>query len=278
MTMDMYKDPKRMVEEISALGLRHVGFGIPTGLFGPSVTAGVQAVRSLTDNDVAEDAFRWSLSLISRILTRVINEGSTTAMKAINSNNAKQLKKAVGFSPRGQRAMWMLNIQVGTQSISPLYWSLESGALEAAGAIIDDLLTIRADRDRYYYAADELFTRHPEAIQRLCTDRRSLLSRLLDGLIWRSRLADGGRRRVNYFLKHLLVDTNGQLNLAMSWIQELQDPKIVCHEVLVLLSDLVWNGPVFNAFLKTKAWVGLTFAIYLVAQSILSQYGHNEKG
>ena len=39
MTMDMFKDPGRMVEEISALGLRHVGFGIPTDLFGPFVTA-----------------------------------------------------------------------------------------------------------------------------------------------------------------------------------------------------------------------------------------------
>ena len=75
---------ERMVEDIRALGLRHVGYGIPTDLFGPSVTACVQVVRMLSDDDAAEEAFRWSLSLISRILTRVINEGSTIVMKAIN--------------------------------------------------------------------------------------------------------------------------------------------------------------------------------------------------
>ena len=31
-----------------------------------------------------------------------------------------------------------------------------------------DLLTIRADRDVYYYGCDELFTRHPDIIKRLC--------------------------------------------------------------------------------------------------------------
>merc|ERR1719343_131599 len=160
MTLDMYKDPKRMVEDISALGLRHVGYGIPTDLFGPFVTACVQVVRMLTDDDKAEEAFRWSLSLISRILTRVINEGSTIVMKAINLNSGRMLKKAVSCAPRGKRAAWMLNVQVGTQSISPLVWAIETGSLDAAKEIIIDLLTIRADRDRYYYGMDTMSERH----------------------------------------------------------------------------------------------------------------------
>merc|ERR1719499_1774430 len=39
MTLDMYREPKRMVDEINALGLRHVGYGIPTELSGPFVNA-----------------------------------------------------------------------------------------------------------------------------------------------------------------------------------------------------------------------------------------------
>merc|ERR1719150_2612124 len=170
MTLDMYKDPKRMVEDISALGLRHVGYGIPTDLFGPFVTGCVQVVRMLTEDDIAEEAFRWSLSLISRILTRVINEGSTIVMKAINANSSKMLKKAVGCAPRGKRALWMLNVQVGTQSISPLLWAIETGGLEAAKEIITDLLIIRADRDRYYYGMDSMFERHEDLLKRLCAD------------------------------------------------------------------------------------------------------------
>ena len=30
MTLEMYRAPRRMVEEISALGLRHVGYAVPT--------------------------------------------------------------------------------------------------------------------------------------------------------------------------------------------------------------------------------------------------------
>merc|ERR1712190_398171 len=62
MTLEIYKDPKKMVEDISALGLRHVGDGIPTELFGPFVTGCVQVVRGLTDDVLAEEGFRWSLS------------------------------------------------------------------------------------------------------------------------------------------------------------------------------------------------------------------------
>jgi len=205
MTLEMYIKPRRMSEDISALGLRHVGYGIPTEFFGPFVTACVGVVRKMTNDEVAEEGFRWSLGLISRILVRTILEGSTIVMKAINANSEKSLKKAVQCAPRGKRAEWLLKVQVGTQAISPLYWAIESGSLEAASAMLEDLVVIRADRDRYYYSVDDLFARHPDVIKRLVLDAPNLLKVLLDGLVWRSRLAENGRRRVNYYVKHLIV-------------------------------------------------------------------------
>ena len=50
------------------------------------------------------------------------------------------------------------------------YWSIENGSRVVAKAIVTNLLIIRADRDNYYYGGDELYTRHPEGIQRLCAD------------------------------------------------------------------------------------------------------------
>merc|ERR1719450_734718 len=241
MTLEIYKDPKKMVEDISALGLRHVGYGVPTHLFGPFVTACVQVIRTLTDDDMAEEAFRWSLSLISRILTRVITEGSTIVMKAINQNSGKALKKAVGCAPRGRRAMWMLNIQVGTQSISPLLWAMETGSLEAASAIIVDLLTIRADRDRYYYGMDIMFERHDDIIKRLCVDAPALMPTLLDGLIWRSRVTENGQRRVNYYIKYFIVDAEGGFSKTTEVMTDNGDPTIVCHPVVTLVTDTIWG-------------------------------------
>merc|ERR1719145_375657 len=135
-------------------------------------------------------------------------------MKAINVNNGVQVRKAVGCAPRGKRAMWMLNIQVGTQSISPLLWAIETGSLDAAKAIIQDLLTIRADRDRYYYGMDILFERHADIVKRLCVDAPALLPALLDGLVWRSRITEEGTRRVNYYVKHLVQDSKGNFSQA----------------------------------------------------------------
>ena len=67
--------------------------------------------------------------------------------------------------------------------------------------MISDLLTIRADRDNYYYGCDELYTRHPDVIQRLCADAAALLPTLLDGMIWRSRVAVNTWRQANHYVE-----------------------------------------------------------------------------
>ncbi|CAK0822872.1 unnamed protein product [Prorocentrum cordatum] len=277
MTLEVYRDPKKMVEDISALGLRHVGYGIPTELFGPFVTACVQVVRGLTDDDGAEEAFRWSLNLISRILTRVITEGSTIVMKAINVNSAAQLRKAVGCAPRGMRAAWVLSIQVGTQSISPLLWAVETGSLEAAGAMIEDLLTIRADRDRYYYGMDALFERHGDIVRRLCAEAPALLPTLLDGLVWRSRLTENGTRRVNY-LMHLVVDSSGGFSQAVEWISGNGDPKLVSHPIVAMVTDTVWSRIASRTFLINKSWMLFTMCVFVLGAGGLKHSSNGDMG
>ena len=83
-----------------------------------------------------------------------------------------------------------------------------------------DRLTIRADRDRYYYGMDILFGRHDDTVQRLCLDAPALLWTLLDGLVWRSRVTEKGRRRVNYYIRHLLQDADGNLASTIKWVTE----------------------------------------------------------
>eukprot|EP00931_Biecheleriopsis_adriatica_P095522 TRINITY_DN6911_c0_g1_i2.p1 TRINITY_DN6911_c0_g1~~TRINITY_DN6911_c0_g1_i2.p1 ORF type:complete len:1051 (+),score=165.50 TRINITY_DN6911_c0_g1_i2:245-3397(+) len=269
MTLEMYRAPRRMVEDISALGLRHVGYGIPTEFFAPFVSSAVQVVGTMTSDEAAEDAFRWSLTLISKILTRSILEGSTIVMKAINTNQATALVKAISVAPRGRRARELLSITVGTQSISPLYWAIESGSLNCARAIVVDLLTIRADRDRYYYGCDDLFARHPEVIQRLCADAASLLWPLFDGLIWRSRLAFNGERRVNYYVKHLLQDRAGQFDKALEWLTEHKDPKLIVHPVVVLFSDILWTRLAMYDFFAGRCYFMFMLGVFMLGQSIL---------
>eukprot|EP00434_Breviolum_minutum_P025858 symbB.v1.2.022861.t1/scaffold2046.1/size91195/4 len=269
MTIDIYREPRRMVEDISALGLRHVGYAIPTELFAPFVSCFVETVKELTTDDIAQNAFRWSLTLISKMLVRTILEGSTVVMKAVNTNSEKQLRKAVSIAPRGKRAVWLLDITVGSQTISPLHWALQSGSLRTAKAMIQDLLTIRADRDQYYYGCDELFARHPDIIKRLIADAEHLLPVLLDGLIWRSRVAVKGKRRVNYFVKHLMVDEDGEFSKALRWIVKAGNAKIICHPAVVLVADILWSRIASANFVALRFWMLLVLLCFVVSQSVL---------
>merc|ERR1719199_1529244 len=138
-------------------------------------------------------------------------------MKAINANSPSMFQRSIAFAPRGERAQWMLLITAGTQTISPSLWSIQSGALDTASAILTDLVTIRADRDRYYYAAQDLFKRHRDVVKLLLDDAPALLPMLLDGLIWRSRIGIGGYRRVNYYIRDLLMNEEGKFHKCIEW-------------------------------------------------------------
>jgi len=272
MSIDIYREPREMVRKISALGLRHVGYAIPTELFPPFVSGSIEVIRSMTTDEATESAFRWSLTLISKILVRSINEGSTVVMKAVNTNQEKALRLAVSMAPRGKRNMEMLNVAVGTESISPLYWAIETGSSQVAKAMIIDLLTIRADRDNYYYGNEALFTRHPDIIQKLCVDGPSLLWPLLDGLIWRSRMVSQGMRRVNYYIQHLVQDAEGNMNKALKWMAAAHDPKLIAHPIAEFFSDLMWERLVSYRVFVGKIYLVFGLLIFILGHALYTDY------
>eukprot|EP00930_Biecheleria_cincta_P086520 TRINITY_DN7579_c0_g4_i1.p1 TRINITY_DN7579_c0_g4~~TRINITY_DN7579_c0_g4_i1.p1 ORF type:complete len:1142 (+),score=206.60 TRINITY_DN7579_c0_g4_i1:77-3502(+) len=268
---DFFKDPKGMISTLSSLGLRHVGFGIPTDLFVPFLTACIQVMQMNTSNKDAQQAFQWSLILTANVLTRTITEGSTIVMKSINMNSTKALQKAISVAPRGKRATWLLHIQVGDQFISPLMWSIDSGSLKVAEAMLRDLLTIRADRQRYYFGADELFHRHPDFVRRLADKAPDMLPVLLDGLVWRSNrtVKKGTRRRVNYFVQNMLVNKKGKFADALQNIASTGNPKIISHPVLTLIVETLWNGIIRRQFMVSRLWNIISLFIYVASTEIL---------
>ncbi|CAE7785803.1 KIF3A, partial [Symbiodinium pilosum] len=272
MSLKLLQDPWQMVDDVSALGLRHVGYGIPTEMFGPFTEAAVDALRGHISDPLVLESFSWSLSIISQMLVHTVTEGSTIVMKAINNNSVFQLVKALSCAPRGERANWVLIVKVGTQDISPFRWAIESGSLSAAKAIIEDLLAIRADRERYYYGVDDLFQRHPDIIKILCTEAPMLLPTLLEGLIWRSRTVNQGMRRVNYYVKNLVVGSDGVFAGALPALVALGDPKIISHVAVDLVANLLWSGIVTHEFLTSKMWFIVSLVILMVSQTLLPEY------
>ena len=65
-----------MVVDISALGLRHIGYSIPSDLFGACVTGVWRSCGLAQTTDRRGGFFDEPLWLISLMLTRVINEAA----------------------------------------------------------------------------------------------------------------------------------------------------------------------------------------------------------
>ena len=128
-----------------------------------------------------------------------------------------------------------IRIQIGNQCISPLAWPMENDALEWAEAIIQVLLTLRADRDHHYYGRDALLKRHPEIGQMLTTDAPTVLPKGLNGLIWRPRTTEHGLQRASYYTGHLLIEVDGKSSQAHAWMAKANDPVPVCPSILALL-------------------------------------------
>ncbi|CAK9064261.1 unnamed protein product [Durusdinium trenchii] len=127
---EMFHTPKdEMVDDLSGLGLRHVGYGVPIELFAPFTDSCVAVVKDLVariskpqrvlgprcsalpscelnreERDVPEhmmvEGFRWSIGLVARLLMRIITEGSTAVMQAIYQDSAKLLRHALQEAPR----------------------------------------------------------------------------------------------------------------------------------------------------------------------------------
>merc|ERR1719482_1104466 len=265
----MFADPVGCVDEISGIGLRHVGYGIPTELFQPFIIVICGVVRDLGADEVTLKAFTWVLNLVGQMQTRTITEGSTIVMKAINVNSPKAVKLAINCAARGVRAEWMLLITVGTRDISPFLWSVQSGAIEAGLTMLEDLTTIRADRDKYYYEFDYLFKRHHDLVTVLLQDAPGLVVPMLNGLIWRSRLTDNGYRRVNYYMKHLMIDPQGNFAKNMDWVVKANDPKLMVHPSLILMADLVWGRVALRSFIQRKLWFVFTLVVFVMSQSVI---------
>eukprot|EP00930_Biecheleria_cincta_P024881 TRINITY_DN1775_c0_g8_i1.p1 TRINITY_DN1775_c0_g8~~TRINITY_DN1775_c0_g8_i1.p1 ORF type:complete len:622 (-),score=93.81 TRINITY_DN1775_c0_g8_i1:331-2007(-) len=174
--------------------------------------------------------------------------------------------------------MWLLRIQVGTQKISPLSWAIESGSLEAAKMMIEDLFVIRADREKYYYGNDALFTTHPDIIERLCADAIQLLPTLFDGLIWRSKRSVNGARRVNFYIKWLVVSQEGNLAGALKALAAAHDVKIISHPVIVLVLDTLWSGVVRRQFIVSKLGFLFSLAVFMLVQAVLPKTGSDDAG
>jgi len=300
---DMFHKPKQeMMDDLSGLGLRHVGYGVPIELFAPftdscvivmkrlisdvakdetvklslkvdAATAQANGLQETDASDLMLEGFRWSIGLVSRVLMRTITEGSTAVMQSINQDNAELLTKSLREAPRGERSNLLLRVTVGSQCISPLYWALRSGAHTAAKTMIEDMLQIRADRDRYYYGVDDIFRLQPDVVEDILLEAPLLAKTLLDGLIWRSHKTKDGMRPVIYYLEHLVRDMDETKTFSRALISfvKYNNPKTIMHPMLVFVLEILWTHLAKKSFFLDRVLTMISFVVFLLATCFLNQ-------
>ena len=70
-------------------------------------------------------------------------------------------------------------------------------------------------------------------------------------------------------MKHLLIDTKGNFSPTLQWIAKTNDPVLVCHPILALLSDTVWGRVAQRTSMFRKSWFLFTLVVFIAGQSIL---------
>ena len=107
MSHEIFKYPYRMVDEISALGLRHVGYAVPIEYFGPFVSSCIETLQAeISGAEGVMDSFAWSLGLVSPHVSENHQRGINYCDEGHQPKRQRSLAFGLGMcSPRSSG--WM---------------------------------------------------------------------------------------------------------------------------------------------------------------------------
>uniref|UniRef100_A0A7S0U4W9 Globin domain-containing protein n=2 Tax=Hemiselmis andersenii TaxID=464988 RepID=A0A7S0U4W9_HEMAN len=261
------EDPASFFDELKPLVIRHIKYGVRSQYMKPF---GIVLMRTmehvlgpLWTTDVSA-AWKSLWTRCSCVVSRSLNVGTNLITVSIVNGDLCQLRRAVACAPRCDRAKWIVQVQVNGSVLSPLYWAVRDCKYAMARFMLRDLLTIRADREEYYYGAHLLFESHPDLVSALCRESPQLVSTLFDGLMWHSQAVEKGKVRVNYYIGELYGAPEGD-----PWASPLAvfcaegKPWMFDHPVLDKVLQLKW-GRLKLLFFAEQTVFALILVLFMV--------------
>jgi len=103
-SMEILQEPKRTVDILTGLGLKHIMFGIPEQYFAPFVECCMEAARERCTDSIAVEGLHWSMLIVAAVMVNTIEDGSNPLITAVLKNNPKQVRRELSKCPRSQRA------------------------------------------------------------------------------------------------------------------------------------------------------------------------------
>eukprot|EP00438_Fugacium_kawagutii_P029292 Skav207991 [mRNA] locus=scaffold1203:65551:77375:+ [translate_table: standard] len=98
-----------------------------------------------------------------------------------------------------------------------------------------------------------------------------------DGLMWRSRFSKNKKRRVNFFVQHLISNADGTFNTYLPALVKLHDPNLIGHPVVSFVFNLLWAHLARYGFLRSRLAYLLLVVLVVVSQSILPRLNPGEE-
>lgn len=105
---------------------------------------------------------------------------------------------------------------------------------------------------------------------------QKLLPTLFNGLMWRSRFSKNKKRRVNFFVQHLIQNADGTFNTYLPALVKLHDPNLIGHPVVSFVFNLLWAHLARYGFLRSRLAYLFLVVLVVVSQSILPRLAGDE--
>eukprot|EP00281_Chroomonas_sp_CCMP1168_P028632 CAMPEP_0206255438 /NCGR_PEP_ID=MMETSP0047_2-20121206/24246_1 /ASSEMBLY_ACC=CAM_ASM_000192 /TAXON_ID=195065 /ORGANISM="Chroomonas mesostigmatica_cf, Strain CCMP1168" /LENGTH=552 /DNA_ID=CAMNT_0053681835 /DNA_START=1 /DNA_END=1659 /DNA_ORIENTATION=- len=204
----------------------------------------------------------------SSCVARALNVGTNPVIVSLVQGDTEKLCEAMNCASRGERFDWLTRVDVNGEVLSPLFWSIRDGNFSIAKFIINDLLTIRADREAYYYGMSKLFETHPDVVEILCRECPSLLeSCLFDGLMWHSRDVEAGFVRVNYYIVEMYGVPEKEPNVwrtPLAILVKAGRNEVFNHPVGAKLLQVKWDRFGKRCFLGVQGFYAIMLILFMV--------------
>lgn len=264
------KEPAAFFEELKPLTVRHVKYGVKADYvkgFGEAVLNALRLALEKEWDEECQKAWHTLWARLSGSVARSLHIGTNLIIVALVEGDLERLKDAVNCAPRKQRFDLLTKVDMNGEILSPLYWAIRDGKIAIAQFIINELLTIRADRLEYYYGRELLWAEHPDIVDVLCRDCPNLIEDFFDGLIWHSHTVVDGTVRVNYYIQELYGEPDESKDVWQSPLAMLTligKPNMFLHPVPSELLKIKWERFGQKIFVMTQLYFTVILILFNV--------------
>ena len=263
------EDPSKFFADLKPLTIRHIKYGVKADYaraFGLTVLNGITQVLGDKFDERNKTAWVRLWTRVASCVTRSLNVGSNLVIVSLVQDDIYNFEDAMDCVPRGERFETLTHIDVNGEVISPLDWAVMGGQVGIASWIINDLVTIRADRNTYYYGRQTMFATHPDLVTKLCKQMPNLIEKVLDGLMWHASMVVDSKLRVNYYVQEMYGKPEENVDSWTSVLGELVQhgsPDLFNHPVVEMLLDLKWNRFGLMMYVSFQLWYTIMLGLFV---------------